>query len=349
MTAKDKGPKERLPLWKLVKDKKLAKCSFAAQGVAFRTVSYMDEHELDAMTLSEITLITSRGGSCVAEKAEIEVYLNELEAEDVFYRDKYDRYIHTPLVLSLNKVRTRRLSGQKGGRKKAEKSRILDENGFARKGSKNSQQNEVQNPSKTPSKETPVTRMRRNSSGNIHKATDVAGGEAETYLTDSRYGPILSLTRQYSYVKTEKDKDIIDVNISEKTKNEADTPPPRAPSPWGLWIDAVRASSFYDIDPLPLGPDLKAAMLLIKSVESFSRLKELYAAYLADRDAFVVSTGHQLRLLPARILRYSNGNSPMAKSRAQRIKTVKANVDYVDTDNWTLEDEERAAKEWGDR
>jgi hypothetical protein len=91
----------------------------------------------------------------------------------------------------------------------------------------------------------------------------------------------------------------------------------KKPQVWAEWISVNRKAG--RADPVPLGPDLKAGKILGQAVPDAARRVQILELYLADKDAFLVRTGHALRNLQARINAYLN---PNVKSR----------------DSWTVED-----------
>ena len=98
----------------------------------------------------------------------------------------------------------------------------------------------------------------------------------------------------------EKQKNIPCEKKPEK-KKPATTKTPKLDA-WGAWVDINRE---YDRrDPVPIGPDLKAAQSIAKHVEDIDHLKELYRLYLSDEDNYLVKQGHALRLMTGRINKY---------------------------------------------
>ena len=71
---------------------------------------------------------------------------------------------------------------------------------------------------------------------------------------------------------------------------------------WSAWVDVNR--EFDRPDPIPVGPDLKAAQGIAKHVEDIDHLKELYRLYLSDDDKYLVKQGYALRLMTGRINKY---------------------------------------------
>lgn len=98
----------------------------------------------------------------------------------------------------------------------------------------------------------------------------------------------------------EKQKNIPCEEKPEK-KKPATTKTPKLDA-WGAWVDINRE---YDRrDPVPIGPDLKAAQSIAKHVEDVDHLKGLYRLYLSDEDNFLTRQGHPLRLMTGRINKY---------------------------------------------
>jgi hypothetical protein len=96
---------------------------------------------------------------------------------------------------------------------------------------------------------------------------------------------------------------------------------------WARWVDANRAAG--NPDPVPDGPDVKAAQRLAKLVKA-DEVVTLLESYLGDRDAFIVKQGHALRLMPGRINAYRNppeandpyrGESPKPEALAAAAET----------------------------
>jgi len=69
---------------------------------------------------------------------------------------------------------------------------------------------------------------------------------------------------------------------------------------WGLWVDCWRESGRTP-DPLPLGPATRAAKELARLIPDRDELADVFAAFLGDRDKWLVSQGHSLALLPKRV------------------------------------------------
>ncbi len=86
----------------------------------------------------------------------------------------------------------------------------------------------------------------------------------------------------------------------------------KKPQVWRDWVEANRRAG--RADPVPLGPDLKAGKILGVAIPDAARRVQILELYLADRDVYLVRTGHALRNLQARINAYLN---PGVKARDQ--------------------------------
>ena len=83
-----------------------------------------------------------------------------------------------------------------------------------------------------------------------------------------------------------------------------DSAPTGKVNSWGMWIDCWRSARLGSPDPLPTGPDTKAGKELVRLLPDADVLRTIFAAFLADDDAFLRKQGHALRLLPGRVGAY---------------------------------------------
>lgn len=83
---------------------------------------------------------------------------------------------------------------------------------------------------------------------------------------------------------------------------------------WACWVDTWREERPGRPDPLPVGPNTKAAKELGKLIGNREELVSVYRCFLRDQDQYLLKQGHALRLITSRVDAY-RGRSAEVEGR----------------------------------
>ncbi len=73
---------------------------------------------------------------------------------------------------------------------------------------------------------------------------------------------------------------------------------------WAIWVDINRERN--RVDPIPAGPDTKAAKFLTDNIDGIQAVKDVMRLFLDDGDPFLQRNGHALRHITGRVNAYLN-------------------------------------------
>ncbi len=73
---------------------------------------------------------------------------------------------------------------------------------------------------------------------------------------------------------------------------------------WACWVDTWREERPGRPDPLPVGPNTKAAKEMGKLIGNRDELVNVFRCFLRDQDQYLLKQGHALRLITSRIDAY---------------------------------------------
>jgi len=93
-------------------------------------------------------------------------------------------------------------------------------------------------------------------------------------------------------------------SLFSKSESEQKKPAAEKVNGWAIWVDINRERN--RVDPIPAGPDTKAAKFLTDNIDGIQAVKDVMRLFLDDGDPFLQRNGHALRHITGRVNAYLN-------------------------------------------